>query len=382
MNWTTKNLGEVCNVQKGTTITQKSAIKGKIPVIGGGTQPTYYHNEANRNANCITVSGSGANAGFVNFWESPIYASDCSTVECNDGKQDPKFVYYFLLSKQNFIYSRFRKGAAQPHVYAKDIATIDFPIIPIDEQRRIAAILGKADVICRKRQQALALTEKQIQSAFIHKVGPQAKDYSNWPSFELRHLASDRKGAMRTGPFGSDLKHTEFVESGIAVLGIDNAVHNEFAWGEKRFITQQKFETLQRYQVFPGDVIITIMGTTGRSAVVPENIPEAITTKHLATISINQDMVKSEFLSNAIHRHPAVLRQILEQNKGAIMDGLNLGIIKGLKIPLPPVQDQCEFEDALSDIRDIEGKLRISLNQSKEMFMSLSQRAFGGGFLY
>jgi len=94
--WKTVKLGDVCLVRRGTTITKKQTIEGAIPVIGGGTKPTYYHNQANREANCITVSGSGASAGFVNKWEQEIFASDCSTVEPQDENQLHQFVYYYL----------------------------------------------------------------------------------------------------------------------------------------------------------------------------------------------------------------------------------------------------------------------------------------------
>ena len=149
-------LGEICIVRRGTTITKKQTIEGEVPVIGGGTKPTYFHNESNRKANCITISGSGASAGFVNKWDVPIFASDCSTVEPKDNTQLSNFIYYFLLSKQEYIYKNFRSGAAQPHVYAKDIASLEYPILPISEQQRIVA---KLDAVFAEIDEAINKAE-------------------------------------------------------------------------------------------------------------------------------------------------------------------------------------------------------------------------------
>jgi len=80
MKWPVIKLGEVCDVKRGTTITFKDAKPGNIPVVAGGVKPTYYHNKPNRDGSTITVSGSGASAGFINFYKEPIFASDCSTV--------------------------------------------------------------------------------------------------------------------------------------------------------------------------------------------------------------------------------------------------------------------------------------------------------------
>ena len=134
MSWETIKLGDVSEVSRGTTITKKQTVDGNIPVIGGGIKPTYFHNKFNRDAGVITISGSGANAGFVNYWEEPIFASDCSTVQSFDKSYETKFLYFFLLSQQQFIYENFRSGAAQPHVYAKDIATLE--ILKLISQRK------------------------------------------------------------------------------------------------------------------------------------------------------------------------------------------------------------------------------------------------------
>ncbi|WP_259781413.1 restriction endonuclease subunit S [Aestuariispira ectoiniformans] len=279
---------------------------------------------------------------------------------------------------EHYDVTRYITGSTRAKLTKADASRIEVVLPPFEEQRRIAAILDKADAIRRKRQQALTLADELVQSHFLSSVGPNAKGYDDWARVELETLAEPVRGAMRTGPFGSDLKHSEFVGSGIAVLGIDNAVKNRFEWAERRYITPEKYEKLKRYTVKPGDVIVTIMGTTGRSSVVPDDVPLAITTKHLATITVDRSKAEPEFISNAIHRHPYLLQQILKQNKGAIMAGLNLGIIKGLQVPLPPLDVQRDFVNSLDKIRLLEKKNRMELHKAEELFASLSQRAFRG----
>jgi len=156
-------LKEVCLLRRGSTITKKQTVDGEVPVIGGGTKPTYFHNKSNRDVNCITISSSGASAGYVNKWDVPIFASDCSTVEAKDETQLQNFIYYFLLSKQKFIYKNFRSGAAQPHVYAKDVETIDYPIVPLSKQIQIVAKLDHAFVQIDKFTLCTKLINKKIE---------------------------------------------------------------------------------------------------------------------------------------------------------------------------------------------------------------------------
>lgn len=139
--WMKTTLGKVANLQKGMTITAKSARAGSVPVIAGGKSPAYFHAEANRPSKTITVSASGAYAGYVAFHAEPIWASDCVTaVPTNLEICTPEFLHYFMLSKQNEIYG-LQRGSGMPHVYAKDLALLEIAIPPLDDQRQIVETL-------------------------------------------------------------------------------------------------------------------------------------------------------------------------------------------------------------------------------------------------
>lgn len=124
--WKTGTLGDVVVFRRGKTITKAQVQKGNIPVVAGGLEPAYYHNKANTVSPVITVSGSGANAGYSRLYNMDIFASDCSFA---DSKATPYlfFIYCFLKGNKTTL-DALQKGAAQPHVYAKDINAMKLTI--------------------------------------------------------------------------------------------------------------------------------------------------------------------------------------------------------------------------------------------------------------
>ena len=152
--WEVKKLGEIALVKRGTTITEKDTTKGNVKVVAGGLDFSYYHNQSNRKANCITVSGSGENAGFVNFWREPIFASDCSTAQCENDIDT--MLCYFSLKMQEKRFYRISHKSAQPHIYPKDVAEI--PIVVPNE-----AVKSKISDFFLKSNWKIALIEKETQ---------------------------------------------------------------------------------------------------------------------------------------------------------------------------------------------------------------------------
>lgn len=126
--WTDGVLGDIALFKRGKTITKAQVHEGNVPVVAGGLAPAYYHNKANTVAPVITVSGSGANAGFARLYNVDVFASDCSFA---DSLSTPYlfFVYCFIKANKPSL-DALQKGAAQPHVYAKDINSLNLLIPP------------------------------------------------------------------------------------------------------------------------------------------------------------------------------------------------------------------------------------------------------------
>jgi len=127
--WKTSRLGDVIQIRKGKSITQANVHEGKVPVVAGGLQPAYYHNEANVKGPVITISASGANAGAVMIYHQDIWASDCSYISSES--TDHLYYFYCLLKSMQQEVSGLQKGAAQPHVYPKDLMRLDI-VFPAD----------------------------------------------------------------------------------------------------------------------------------------------------------------------------------------------------------------------------------------------------------
>jgi type I restriction enzyme S subunit len=136
--WRKSHLGDIAKIGKGKALSSRHIETGAFPVIAGGKTSPYNHSKFTHK-NVITISASGAYAGYVAFHSHKIWASDCSVIE---GKKDIdiSYIYQFMLLNQHKIYS-LQSGGAQPHIYPKDLATLKIKVPPLKEQQKIALVL-------------------------------------------------------------------------------------------------------------------------------------------------------------------------------------------------------------------------------------------------
>ena len=281
---------------------------------------------------------------------------------------------YHLVASEIFLEQKDKNcsGATQKAITNAGLEKILIRVPEIENQDAISERLDKLVLIKNKRQEELNKLDELIKARFVEMFWDNRLT-ERWPCKRIADISID----MRTGPFGSALHHNEFVDKGVFVLGIDNAVDNKFSYNRMRYITEEKYQKLKRYTVKSGDVIITIMGTVGRSAVIPEDMPKAINTKHLACITPDKTQVNSYFLSCAFQMHPSICYQLNMQAKGAIMDGLNLTIIKGLSLPLPPINMQEQFMEFYRQTDKLKNIVQKSLDETQLLFDAFMQKYFG-----
>ncbi len=141
-----RKLGEVCDFQKGKSITKKAVTFGKVPVISGGRQPAYYHNEANRSGETIAISSSGVYAGYVSYWDIPVFLADSFSVSPKQKTLMPKYLFHYLTTQQDAIHATKSTGGI-PHVYSKDLQNFLIPIPPLEIQQEIVKILDQFSIL-------------------------------------------------------------------------------------------------------------------------------------------------------------------------------------------------------------------------------------------
>jgi type I restriction enzyme S subunit len=319
----------------------------------------------------VVIAWDGANAGTVSCNLDGYIGSTLAVLRPTNGKIFAPYLARFLEGNFGLLQAQ-STGATVPHLDREVLEQLEIPLPDLSEQKRVAGLLEQADRLRRTRRYALELSDTFLPAAFLALFGRIPTQAA--PTVE--DLAANKPGAIRTGPFGSQLLHSEFTTSGVAVLGIDNAVNNRFEWSERRFVSLEKYQQLKRYTVFPGDVIVTIMGTCGHCAIVPDNIPAAINTKHLCCITLDQQRCIPLYLHGAFLYHPIMRHQLAAATKGAIMEGLNMGIIEGLRIPLPSLSAQQHFAALVERHERLRANQREALRQADHLFQSLLHRAF------
>lgn len=284
------------------------------------------------------------------------------------GQLDENYLWHWLGHAAPELKSKGR-GATFLQVSKADIASLEIPLPPLAEQRRIAAILDKADALRAKRREAIAKLDQLLQSVFLDMFGDCAI-FSRVPIGAICEV----KGGKRL-PKGEDYAEESTPYRYIRVSDIAMGHVQEDGL---KYLKPDVQSRIKRYTVAAGDVIITIAGTIGVVAPVGKSLSGANLTENAAKlVAKRRGEFVPDYLAFALSM-PEAQAQIRSQTGQVTIGKLALFRIEKVEIPLPPLDEQRKFASMAEAVGKQKNILSRNVEQMDSMFTSLQNRAFAG----
>lgn len=359
---TENNQYEVLSVTKDGIYSQEEFFKKQI----ASEDNTGYKIIRKNNLVFSTMNLWMGSLDVLSNYEIGIVSPAYKIFKFNESKMIPSFGKYFM--KSHFMLEQYKNCSEQGasvvrrNLDLKQLLDTEIIIPTVEEQCKIAKVLENIDEIINKYTNLIKNKKQFIKSIFVEMFEKSDEG--------IKTKVEDVCKEMKIGPFGSALHKKEIRETGeVFVLGTDNAVDNEFKVYERRYIDNNKYQQLVKYTVHEGDMIISMMGTIGKTAIIPNEFGTAIISSHLCCLTPDDRKITSRFLNNIFKYSSLIKYQINQQQRGAVMNGLNLKIIKNLEFNLPSMNLQNQFEK----IANLIDKQKFELEKQKQNYIDLKK---------
>lgn len=332
-------------IQKGKAITKSETSPGDYKVVAGGISHAYTNNVYNREANVITISASGANAGFVNFWDERIFASDCITIFAENAIKT-KYIYFFLKAHQELLYSVRPQQAGQPHFYKDDLIQFPIPDIPTDIQAKIVAECEQIDKEYEKTRMTIEEYRAKIMQLFdtlkvitggvIRKIGDIG---------QIKMCKRIMK--HQTAPIGD----VPFYKIGT------------FGGTPDAFISRSLFEDFKNKYPYPkkGQVLLSAAGTIGKS-IVFDGKDAYFQDSNIVWIDTTIDEVNNDFIHYCFKYF---VDWDIYKTDGSVISRLYNDDVKEITIPFPSIEVQNKLSKDVKELEDKIYALELLLEETK-----------------
>ena len=262
---------------------------------------------------------------------------------------EPYFLNYeYQTDKTKRKIENITTGNTIKHILASDMQEFIVDVPKYEEQKEIAGYFCSLDYLITLHQ--------------CKYNGDQRIDLFAWELRKVTELLKNSSSAMKIGPFGSALKKEYFVEEGIKVYAQENAFTGDFSMGDY-YITEDKYKELKSCELYPGDLVISMMGTIGACAIFPKNAEKGIMNSHLLRLQFNNEVIP-EYIMYLLRDSVLIRKQIDRLSVGSIMSGLSSSVVKKLVFPISKLAEQKRIVEYLDSIDHL-----ITLHQHKYIYI-------------
>lgn len=269
----------------------------------------------------------------------------------------PEYIYYMF--KFRDWDSGTNKAVMGKTLNKATLSLLEVDICGIEKQREIVKILDKVTAILDNRKEELDKLDKLIKARFVEMFGDPISNPMGWDMPLIEEVVSNEKNALKAGPFGSALKKEYYVEHGYKIYGQEQVISGDHTVGDY-YIDEERYKSLENCAVKAGDVLISLVGTYGKLLIMPEEFEPGIINPRLMKITFDKEKVNPYYFQYYF-QSDSVKNTLAENTHGGTMDILNLGIVRNLLIPLPPISLQNEFVSFVMEIdkSKVEGRMII-----------------------
>ncbi|MGV8118314.1 MAG: restriction endonuclease subunit S [Candidatus Xenobiia bacterium LiM19] len=370
MKWPRVRLNKILSLEYGKSLPAQERDKNGSFIVAGSNGIDGYHSQAIVTGPGIVVGRKGS-AGKVTWYDNDFWPIDTTYYVKTKIKLEIRWLFYIL---GQIKLSDFINVTGVPGLNRNDVYHIEIPLPPLSEQHRIVEILDQADMLRKKRQEALKKADRIIPALFYKMFGDPVMNPMGWPCKTIGELVLK----ISDGPFGSNLKSLHYTETGIRVIRLQNIGIGEFLDDDKAYISEEHFNELNRHECQPGDVLVGTMGDPNlRACIQPEWLQIALNKADCVQIRPNECIANAQYIC-ALLNQPATERMAQYLILGQTRSRISMGRLRSLEVPVPSIEIQCEFARKIDIVEKLKTVIPASLVKLDTLFSTLLHRAFSG----
>jgi len=393
--WPRAPLGELCDIRGGFPAPQDDAAfeEGEIPFVRMKDVGRHHftnnlcetdqslsraHFEEGRyqltprGSILMPRSGSvGLNHRAILTIDAVVVSHLCALVPTSD-KVTTDFLYRFLCLAD--MRKLTKKTTGLDSIAFSDLRMVAIPLPPLAEQRRIAEVLDRAEALRAKRRAALAQLDSLTQSLFLDLFGDPAANTKQFPTPRLAEAIELRGGfAFKSG---------DYVPEGIPLVRIGEVNRGGVTRENACFLPVTHEVALARFIVRPGDMLMSLTGTTGKDdyanvILLNRTFDRYFLNQRVALIEPKPNVLDRHYLLH-VFRNPKVKARLTSKNRGIRQANISNGDVLDLELPVPPITLQREFARRVTAVEALKTAQRASLAELDALFATLQHRAFRG----
>ena len=264
-------------------------------------------------------------------------------------------------------------GATRQKLNQADMKKMEIPLPPLDEQRRIAAVLDKVSGLIAKRREQLDKLDELVKARFVEMFGDPVLNPMKWPEKPLENMADIVSGITK----GRKTKETELIE--VPYMAVSNVKDGYIDWTTVKTILATKAE-IEQYRLLPDDVLMTEGGDPdklGRGAIIQQPLENCIHQNHIFRVRLNENILLPSYFAEFLQHQKAkqYFLKCAKQTTG--IASINMRQLKGLPTLVPPLEIQVHFDDFVEKTGQSKLKIQQSLDKLEILKKALMQQYFG-----